>query len=299
MHLIDTKHLKKQTILKLFALASSFKKNPWQTDLLKHKTIAMLFFENSTRTRVSFELAAKRLGASVIHVDLASSSMQKGETVLDTVLTLSAMNIDGFIIRHQEDTLCQFIVDHLKTPAVIINAGNGTQSHPSQALLDAFTIHEHKPNFAELSIAIVGDSQHSRVAHSNIHCLQNLGVKDLRLVGPQNFLPDNDLGCKLFTDFNKGIANTDVIMMLRIQKERMKSSDIPDMTEYTASYQLNETKLKLAKADALVMHPGPINRGIEITDAVADGRQSVILQQVQNGVFMRQAILQWLFEKRI
>lgn len=299
MHLIDTKQLKKQDILKLFALASSFKKNPWQTDLLKHKTIAMLFFENSTRTRVSFELAAKRLGATVINLDLASSSTQKGETALDTVLNLSAMQIDGFIIRHQQENLCQFVADHLQTPAVIINAGNGTQTHPSQALLDAFTIHEHKPNFAELSIAIVGDIKHSRVAHSNIHCLQNLGVKDLRLIGPKEFLPDNDLGCKLFSDFNKGIANTDVIMLLRIQKERMNVSALPDMAEYTASYQLTEDKLKLAKAGALVMHPGPINRGIEITDAVADDRQSVILQQVQNGVFMRQAILQWLFDNQI
>lgn len=299
MHLIDTKQLTKNDILRLFKLATAFKNNPWQTDVLKNKTIATLFFETSTRTRCSFELAAKRLGAIVINLDLARSSTQKGETVLDTVLTLEAMQIDGFIIRHQEENLCQFIADHLKTPTVIINAGNGRQSHPSQALLDAFTIQEYKSNFADLTIALVGDIRHSRVAHSNIHCLQTLGVKDLRLVGPKNFLPDVDLNCERFTDFNKGIVNADVIMMLRIQKERMESSEIPDAETYTNHYGLTAEKLALAKPNALVLHPGPINRGVEITDDVADGIQSVILKQVQNGVFMRQAILQWVFEKRI
>lgn len=292
MHLIDTRQFTKQEILQLFALAKTFKQNPWQTELLKHKTVATLFFETSTRTRCSFELAAKRLGATVINLDLNLSSTQKGESLLDTIWTLEAMQIDAFIIRHATENTCQFVADNLKTKAVVINAGNGTQTHPTQALLDAFTIQEYKPNFADLTVAIVGDIRHSRVAHSNIHCLQTLGVKKLRLVGSENFLPEKDLGCELFTDFNKGIAAADVIMMLRIQKERMETTEIPDAVSYSKSYGLTAEKLILAKPDALVMHPGPMNRGVEISDAVADGVQSVILQQIQNGVFIRQAVLQ-------
>ncbi len=297
MHLINTQQLTKNEILHLFELTKSYKKNPWQTHILKNKTIMTLFFETSTRTRCSFELAAQRLGAVVLNLDLETSSSQKGESLLDTIWTLEAMQIDAFVVRHQEENTCQYIAEHLKTNSKVINAGNGTQTHPTQALLDAFTLHEHNKDFTKLSLAIVGDIRHSRVAHSNINCLQTLGVKDLRLIGPKQFLPETTLGCNQFTDFARGIKDVDVVMMLRIQKERMNTAEIPDLENYCTQYQLTEEKLKLAKPDVLVMHPGPMNRDIEITDAVADGAQSVILQQVQNGVFMRQAILQWLFAK--
>lgn len=295
MNLINIKQLTKDDILHLFKLAEDYKNNPWQTDILKNKTVANLFFENSTRTRCSFELAAKHLGATVLNLDLETSSVQKGETLLDTICTLEAMQVNAFVIRHHQENICQQITDHLKTNTIVINAGTGTQSHPTQALVDAFTLQMHHKHLAKLKIAIVGDICHSRVAHSNIDCLKILGVKDLRLVGPKEFLPKSDLGCELFTDFKLGIKDVDVIMMLRIQKERMHSAEIPDVKTYCKQYQLNEENLKLAKANALVMHPGPINRTIEITDSVADGPQSIILQQVQNGVFMRQAILNWLF----
>lgn len=296
MHLIDTKDLSKLQIEQLFELTKKYKAQPWQSDVLKNKTVFLLFFENSTRTRCSFELAAKRLGATVLNLDLATSAMQKDESLLDTLWTLEAMDVDAFVVRHQKEDACPFIANNLKTRAKILNAGNGTQTHPSQALLDAFTIHEHKPDFENLSIAIVGNIRHSRVAHSNIHSLKTLGVKDLRLVAPQNFLPEQDLDCKTYTDFDTAIQDVDVIMMLRIQKERMSEADVPDTAGYFKAYGLTQERLKLAKPTALVMHPGPINRGVELSAEVADGPQSVILQQVQNGVFMRQALLEWVIK---
>jgi len=294
MHLIDAKDLNKTQIETLFELAENYKAQPWQTEVLKHKIVSLLFFENSTRTRCSFEIAAKRLGAAVLNLDLAASSMQKDESLLDTIQTLEAMDVDAFVVRHKEEDTCRYIVDNLKTKASVLNAGSGTQTHPSQALLDAFTIYERKPDFENLSIAIVGDIRHSRVAHSNIHFLKVLGVKDLRLVGPEIFLPKQDLDCKTYTDFGSGIKDADVVMVLRIQKERMADTDVPDAGSYFKNYGLTPEKLKLAKPDAIVMHPGPMNRGVEISTKVADGSQSIILQQVQNGVFMRQALLDWL-----
>lgn len=291
MHLIDTKELSKTEILSLFETANTFKENPIQPKLLQHKTIAMLFFEASTRTRCSFELAAKRLGATVLHVDITTSSTQKGESLLDTVWTLEAMDVDAFIVRHKEENICQQITTHLKTKAIVINAGNGTETHPTQALLDAYTIQSHQLNFEKLIIAIVGDIRHSRVAHSNIQCLKTLGVTDIRLIAPKEFFPTADLGCKRFTEMNEGLKDCDVIMMLRMQTERMGTDEISQAKQTIKNYALTIQKLKLAKSTAIVMHPGPLNRGIEITDEVADGPQSVILEQVQNGVFMRQAIL--------
>ncbi len=293
-HLIDTQNLSKETTVELLRLCKTFKENPWQTDLLKQKTIATLFFESSTRTRSSFELAAKRLGATVLNLDVAASATKKGESLLDTLWTLEAMDVDAFVIRHAEEATCQYIAKHLKTKAAVINAGNGTLTHPSQALLDAFTMSEYFEDFSKLKIAIVGDIRHSRVAHSNIHTLKTLGVKDIRLVGPKAFLPDVNLGCETYEHLQNGLHEVDVVMMLRIQKERIQSSDLPCLTDYTQSFGLTQAVLQQCCPKACVMHPGPMNREVEITSEVADSKRSLILSQVKNGVFMRQAILKWL-----
>lgn len=268
-------------------------------DILRGVTVANLFFETSTRTRASFELAARRLGADVLNLDINLSSAAKGETVLDTVHTLQAMNVDVFVIRHAETGVQQMIAENVAPHVAVINAGESHANHPTQGLLDALTIRQHKKNFETLRIAIVGDVRHSRVARSAVHALAALGVKDLRIVGPENLLPkDENLPGMHFTNMDAGIRDCDVVMMLRIQKERMQSGNIPDFAEYHRQFGMNEQRLDIIQPGAIVMHPGPMNRGVEISDAVADGPRSVILEQVNNGVAVRMAVLATLMEQR-
>jgi aspartate carbamoyltransferase catalytic subunit len=256
-------------------------------------TVCQLFFEASTRTKISFELAARRQGADVVNLVIPTSSAAKGETVLDTLLTIQSMAVDIFVVRHKTVGLMSNIVAQLGDRASLINAGEGQVSHPTQGLLDVLTIRQHKKDFKNLSIAITGDIRHSRVARSAYQALLALGVGDLRLVAPDNLLPEsNELTHgRRYTDFDAGISDCDVVMMLRLQKERMQSGDIPDLDSYRKQYCLTPQRLKLARENAIVMHPGPINRGIEMDSEIADGRQSVVRQQVGNGVAMRMAVL--------
>jgi len=266
-----------------------FKKAP----LLNNSVVANLFFEPSTRTRCTFELAARHLGAEVLNLDLERSSSTKGETLLDTLHNLESMQCSIFVVRHSENNVPEYMAQHASPNSIIINAGDGTHAHPTQAMLDMFTIRRHKGRFNNLRIVIVGDILHSRVARSTISALKILGANDLHVIAPKSLLP-NDIamdGISIHHDFDIGIKDADVIIMLRIQKERMDGASIPNEADYFQYYGLTPQRLKLAKADAIVMHPGPINRGVEIDSAVADGPQSVILKQVTYGVAIRMAIL--------
>lgn len=264
-------------------------------DLLAGRTLINLFFEPSTRTRTSFDLAAQRLGAQVINFDIARSSAVKGESLLDTVHTLEAMHCDAFVVRHQESGTPELIARHLRSSAAVLNAGDGSHAHPTQGLLDVLTIRRRHRDFRKLRVVICGDIRHSRVARSDVHALLALGVGELRLCAPPNLLPDEASSefprCRFFHDFDEAIEGCDAAIMLRLQKERMDLAAIPSETEYFALYGLSRTRLARARADCLVMHPGPINRNVEIADDVADGPQSLILEQVANGVFVRMAVL--------
>lgn len=303
-HLLTLENLSRDAITALLDRAQAYVARPGETPVtdgcLRGVTVANLFFENSTRTRASFELAARRLGAEVLNLDINVSSAAKGETVLDTVETLQAMNVDMFVIRHAETGTQQMIAEHVAPHVSVLNAGESHANHPTQGLLDALTIRQHKPDLNRLAVAIVGDIKHSRVARSAIHALSALGVDELRLVGPDALLPSTDeqLPGERYTDLDAGIRGCDVVMMLRIQKERMQAGNIPDFAAYHAQFGLNEQRLKLARPDAIVMHPGPMNRGVEISDAVADGPQSVIWRQVNNGVAVRMAVMATLIENR-
>jgi aspartate carbamoyltransferase catalytic subunit len=291
-HLLSIKELSRDDILSLIDQAQQFLHSDDASSALKNKIVANLFFEMSTRTRSSFEIAAKRLGAEVLNFDSTTSSLGKGETVLDTVLNLEAMGVHCFVIRHQEERIVEGIASHLKQ-AQVINAGDGCHEHPTQALLDMLTIFHYRKNFQQLKIAIVGDILHSRVAHSVLTACLSLEVPDIRLVGPKTLLPDHiELpGVSLHAEIESGIKDVDVVMVLRLQKERMESQLLSGISQYATSYGLNSARLKLAKPDAIVMHPGPVNRDIEITSEVIEGPQSVILQQTRFGVAMRMAIL--------
>ena len=271
-------------------------------DLLAGKTLINLFFEPSTRTRTSFDLAAQRLGAQVINFDIARSSTVKGETLLDTIHTLEAMHCDAFVVRHQETGTPAYIARHLRTQAAVLNAGDGSHAHPTQGLLDALTLRRWHTDFSGLRVVICGDIQHSRVARSDVHVLRTLGVGELRLCAPPNLLPASAASefpqCALFHNFDEAIEGCDVAIMLRLQKERMDAAAIPSEADYFARYGLSSERLRRARADCLVMHPGPINRNMEIADDVADGPQSLILEQVTNGVFVRMAVLAALLEAR-
>jgi len=262
-------------------------------DLLSGRSVINLFFEASTRTRTSFDLAAKRLGAQVINFDIASSSTVKGETLLDTLHTLEAMHCDAFVVRHKESGTPAFIARHLHSRAAVLNAGDGNHAHPTQGLLDALTLRRHRPDFAALRVVICGDIRHSRVARSDIHALRTLGVADLRLCAPPQLAPDAGEfpGCSIFHNFDEALDGADVAIMLRLQKERMESAAIPSEDEYFARYGLSAERLRRARPGCLVMHPGPINRGVEIASDVADSEQSLILEQVASGVFVRMAVL--------
>jgi aspartate carbamoyltransferase catalytic subunit len=261
--------------------------------LLRGKSVFNLFFENSTRTRTTFEIAAKRLSADVINLDIARSSTAKGESLLDTIANLSAMHADMFIVRHSESGAPYLIAQHCAPHVHVVNAGDGRHAHPTQGLLDMYTIRHFKKDFTNLSVAIVGDIVHSRVARSDIHALGILGVPDIRAVGPQTLVPGDlkDMGVRVCRDMADGIRDADVVIMLRLQNERMSGALLPSAGEFFKHYGLTEDKLALAKPDCIVMHPGPINRGVEIDSSVADGRHSVILPQVTFGIAVRMAVM--------
>ena len=264
------------------------------TTELAGKTVMNLFFENSTRTRTTFEAAQKRLGANVLNLDIARSSTNKGETLRDTLWNLEAMSADMFVVRHFASGAAHFMATEVTPNVAIINAGDGWHAHPTQAMLDMLTIYREAPKpFDELSVAIIGDIKHSRVARSDISALQTLGVKDIRVIAPKTLLPKgiSRYGVSVFENIDKGVADVDVIIGLRIQNERIGSPLLPSTSEYFKMYGITENRLKLAKPNALVMHPGPMNRGVEIDSGVADGKQSVILKQVNNGIAVRMAVM--------
>jgi aspartate carbamoyltransferase catalytic subunit len=261
--------------------------------LLRGKGIFNLFFENSTRTRTTFEIAAKRLSADVINLDIARSSTAKGESLLDTIANLSAMHADMFVVRHSESGAPYLIARHCAPHVHVINAGDGRHSHPTQGLLDMYTIRHYKKDFKDLTVAIVGDIVHSRVARSDIHALTTLGVPEIRAVGPKTLVPGDlrEMGVRVCHDMTEGIRGADVVIMLRLQNERMGGAMLPSAGEFFKTFGLTAEKLALAKPDAIVMHPGPINRGVEIDSTIADGTQSVILPQVTFGIAVRMAVM--------
>ena len=262
--------------------------------LLRGKTIVNLFFEASTRTRTTFELAAKRLSADILNINISTSATSKGETLLDTLRNIQAMQCDMFIVRHNDSGAAHHIANNVSPDISVINAGDGRHAHPTQAMLDMFTIRRSKGHdFGKLRVAIVGDLLHSRVARSQIHALNTLNTGEVRVIGPKTLIPAGieDMGVTVYNDMATGIKDADVVIMLRLQKERMLGALLPSEQEYYAMYGLTREKLKLAKTDAIVMHPGPINRGVEIESAVADGPQSVILKQVTYGIAIRMAVM--------
>jgi aspartate carbamoyltransferase catalytic subunit len=296
-HLLTLDGLPREIVVHILDTAVSFlgvtEREVKTVPLLRGKSVFNLFFENSTRTRTTFEIAAKRLSADVINLNVSTSSTQKGESLLDTVDNLSAMHADMFIVRHGSSGAAHLIARHVGPGRHVINAGDGRHAHPTQGLLDAYTIRHYKQDFTRLAVAIVGDVLHSRVARSLIHALTTLGTPDVRVIGPQTLLPVGveSLGVRVFHDMRRGLQDADVVVMLRLQQERMRGPLLPSAQEYFRYYGLTPEKLGLAKPDAIVMHPGPMNRGIEIDSAVADGPRSVILPQVTFGIAVRMAVM--------
>ncbi|MBU1424629.1 MAG: aspartate carbamoyltransferase catalytic subunit [Gammaproteobacteria bacterium] len=264
--------------------------------LLQGKSVFNIFFENSTRTRTTFEIAAKRLSADVVNLNIGSSSTSKGETLLDTVDNLCAMHADMFIVRHSSGGAAHLIAKHVAPNIHVINAGDGRHAHPTQALLDMFTIRHYKKEFHNLRVAIVGDVMHSRVARSQIHALTTLGVPEVRVIAPKTLLPTHveKMGVQVYHDMAQGLKDVDVVMMLRLQNERMQGALLPSAQEYFKNYGLTTERLAQARSDAIVMHPGPMNRGVEIDSSVADGAHSVILPQVTFGIAVRMAVMSML-----
>lgn len=299
-HLLSIEGLPKKILNQILDTAESFvgvaEREVKKVPLLRGKTVCNLFFENSTRTRTTFEIAAKRLSADVISLNVNTSSQSKGETVLDTVDNLIAMHADMFVVRHSQSGAAHFIAKHVPNHIHVINAGDGRHSHPTQGLLDMFTIRKYKPDLHNLRVAIVGDVLHSRVARSEIHALTTLGVPEVRVIAPKTLLPAQveKLGVHVFHDMREGLKDVDVVMMLRLQNERMNGAMLPSAQEYFKTYGLTQEKLNLAKPDAIVLHPGPMNRGVEIDSSVADGMQSVILPQVTYGIAVRMAVMAML-----
>jgi len=293
-HLLGIQDLTRQQIQEILKAAEGFydvlKRDIKKVPTLRGKTVVNLFFEPSTRTRTSFELAAKRLSADVINFSVPTSSVVKGESLIDTALTIQALGADFVVVRHSSSGVPHLLARHLN--ASIINAGDGTNEHPTQALLDAFTIKQHKGSFEGLKVAIVGDILHSRVARSNLRCLKKLGA-EVRLVGPPTLVPDylKQEGALIYYDMDEGIKDVDVVMMLRIQRERQDGGFFPSINEYHRFWGLTAERLSLLKDDAIIMHPGPMNRGVEIASEVADSPKSVITEQVTNGIAVRMAVL--------
>lgn len=300
-HLLTLEGLSRPLLLKILNRAREFaaamqageKKLPH----LRGRTVVNLFFEASTRTRTTFELAAKRLSADVLNLQMAASSTSKGETLLDTLKTLEAMQADMFVIRHDASGAAHFFAEHAAPGVAILNAGDGRHAHPTQGLLDVYTIREAKgPDdacFRKLSVAIVGDVLHSRVARSNIHALRTLGTKDIRVVAPPTLIPTGieQMGVKTFHSLEQGLEGVDVVILLRLQKERMLGAFLPSLGEFHRDYGLTRARLDRLKPDAIVMHPGPINRGVEIEGDLAYSDRSVILQQVSHGIAVRMAVM--------
>jgi len=303
-HLLCIEGLSRQIIDEIFVRADSFldlkNNNVKKTDLLNGKTICNLFFENSTRTRTTFEIAAKKLSADVINLNVSTSSQSKGESILDTINNLIAMHADMFVIRHNQSGAAHFIAKNIDQNIKVVNAGDGYHSHPTQGLLDAFTIRHYKKDFKNLKIAIIGDIKHSRVARSEINALNILGVPEIRVIAPQTLMPFGvkDLGVIPFDNLDHGVKDVDVIMMLRLQKERMNSALIPSQEEYFKTYGLTSKRVELANPDCIIMHPGPMNRGVEIESSVADSNKAVILPQVSFGIAIRMAVMSLLMEKK-
>ncbi len=301
-HLLTIEGLKRQQIVDILDTAESFinvsdqpvrNAQVRKVPLLRGKTVVNLFFEASTRTLTTFELAAKRLSADVLKININTSATVKGESLLDMLQNLEAMQCDMFVVRHGDSGAAHLIAQHVAPHISVINAGDGRHAHPTQALLDMFTIRRHKGEFAPLTVAIVGDIMHSRVARSQIHALTTLGISDLRVIAPKTLIPSQveGLGVHVYHDMKTGLRDADVVIMLRLQKERMQGALLPSEQEYFQDYGLTEEKLAVAKTDVIVMHPGPINRGVEIDSEVADGPRSVILEQVSNGIAVRMAVM--------
>jgi aspartate carbamoyltransferase catalytic subunit len=296
-HLLSIEGLSREILIDILDTARSFvsvtERDIKKVPLLRGKSVFNLFFEPSTRTRTTFEIAAKRLSADVINLNVGSSSQSKGETLLDTVANLSAMHADMFVVRHSQSGAPNLIARHVAPNIHVINAGDGRHAHPTQALLDMFTIRHYKKDFAGLRVAIVGDILHSRVARSQIHALTTLGVAQVRVIAPATLLPADveQLGVQVFTEMGSGLKDADVVIMLRLQNERMNGELLPSAQEYFRNYGLSPEKLANAHPDAIVMHPGPMNRGVEIDSRVADGNQSVILPQVTFGIAVRMAVM--------
>ena len=302
-HLLTLEGMPKEQILYILDTAQQFvsvnsqNREVKKVPLLRGKSVFNLFFENSTRTRTTFEIAANRLSADVINLDISTSSTSKGESLIDTIYNLIAMQADIFVVRHNISKAPIEIANHVPDHVHVINAGDGSHQHPTQGLLDVYTMRHFKNDFSKLKVAIIGDILHSRVAKSNIHALTTLGCHDIRAIGPESLLPSDlakdlqALGIKIFHKVEDGIKDADVVMTLRIQKERMDQGQVPEGAAFFQQFGLNSERLRLAKPDAIVMHPGPMNRGVEIDSAVADGKQSVILNQVTFGIAIRMAVM--------
>jgi aspartate carbamoyltransferase catalytic subunit len=301
-HLITLEHVSRAQLVELLDRAESFLTPagdyPARSSALAGRTVANLFFEPSTRTRASFELAARRLGADVLSLDVSMSSRAKGETLLDTIYTLQAMQVDVFVIRDAQSGVPAFICEHVAPHVAVLNAGESHLNHPTQGLLDVLTMRLHKGGFEDLVVTIAGDIQHSRVARSAHHALMTLGIGELRLVAPPALAPDpaEFAGARMLDNIEAGVAGADVLMCLRIQRERMEVSRNPDPADFHREFGLTPERLALAKPDAIVMHPGPMNRDVEIAGSVADSAQSVIAEQVRNGVAVRMAVMQTVLE---
>jgi aspartate carbamoyltransferase catalytic subunit len=298
-HLLTLEGMPKEQIVQILDTAQQFvsvtdpAREVKKVPLLRGKSVFNLFFENSTRTRTTFEIAANRLSADVINLDISTSSTAKGESLIDTIDNLIAMQADILVVRHNVSRAPMEIAQHVPSFVHVINAGDGSHQHPTQGLLDMYTMRHFKHDFRNLKVAIIGDIVHSRVAKSNIHALTTLGCPEIRVIGPESLLPsDLDmLGVKVFHDMEAGLKGVDVVMTLRIQKERMEEGQVPEGKAFFKQFGLTQARLALAKPDAIVMHPGPMNRGVEIESAVADGPQSVILQQVTFGIAVRMAVM--------
>ncbi|HKD54742.1 MAG TPA: aspartate carbamoyltransferase catalytic subunit [Steroidobacteraceae bacterium] len=296
-HLLTLARLSRAQIEHLLERSQSYVRplgaRPATSSVLDGFTVANLFTEPSTRTRVSFELAAKRLGAQVVNLEVQLSSRVKGESMLDTVYTLQALHVDAFVIRDAEAGVPELVAANVAPHVSVLSAGEAHVAHPTQGLLDALTVWQRRQRFAGLTVAVVGDIRHSRVARSAWHVFSTLGVEELRIAAPPALMPDAEefAGCTRHTELASALRGADVVMMLRIQKERMGEADLPDAAQYFAAWGLTRERLALARPDALVMHPQPMNRGIEIASDVADGPQSVIRDQVRNGVAVRMAVL--------
>ena len=295
-HFLNIKELPKSYIEDIISRSEEIHNN---SNIRKYSenVVASLFFEPSTRTKTTFELASKRLSSNFINIDISNSSTAKGESIIDMVKTIEAMNCQMFVVRHSIPGTAHYIAESVSKNISVINAGDGSNEHPTQAMLDVFTIKKHKGGFQDLKISIVGDILHSRVAKSLIYALNTLGTKQINIVGPEKLIPEDyqELNVNYFSNMDEGINDADVIIMLRLQKERMHDALI-SLDTYYDDYGLNESRLKYAKDDVIVMHPGPINRGIEIESTVADGPNSVILNQVSYGISVRMAIMSMLFD---